>query len=108
MPVTARQLETLIRLSIAMAKARLSTEVSQEDAEKAFNLLHFAMFKKKPKERLEANRRGQRNEDEDDDQMEIVSFIVICFLTLIFKGCGTECCCRCDYYSSNSQVSSNI
>ena len=35
MPVTARQLETLIRLSIAMAKARMSTEVLKSDAERA-------------------------------------------------------------------------
>jgi DNA replication licensing factor MCM3 len=80
MPVTARQLETLIRLSIAMAKARLSTEVSKEDAEKAYNLLHFAMFKKKPKERLETGRH-QRNDDEDEELMQVVS---VCLKSLLY------------------------
>lgn len=80
MPVTARQLETMIRLSIAMAKARLSTEVTKGDAEKAFNLLHFAMFKKKPKERLETSRRRQRHgtetsvDEEEEELMEVVRF----------------------------------
>lgn len=75
MPVTARQLETLIRLSIAMAKARLATEVTKDDAEKAYNLLHFAMFKKKPKERLErAKRRNQHETENEEELMEIVSF----------------------------------
>jgi DNA replication licensing factor MCM3 len=45
MPITARQLETLIRLSTAVAKARLSNKVSEHDAEEAYNLLHFACFK---------------------------------------------------------------
>lgn len=45
MPVTARQLETLIRLSTAMAKARLAKTVERTDAEKAYQLLYFACFK---------------------------------------------------------------
>lgn len=45
MPVTARQLETLIRLSTAMAKARLAKIVELSDAKKAYDLLYFACFK---------------------------------------------------------------
>jgi DNA replicative helicase MCM subunit Mcm2 (Cdc46/Mcm family) len=56
-----------------MAKARLSTEVTEEDSEKAFKLLYFAMFKKKPKERMEVQRRRPRNASNAailDEEME--------------------------------------
>ena len=44
--MTARSLETLIRLSTAHAKARLSRTVDIEDAEMAIELVQFATFKK--------------------------------------------------------------
>ncbi|PIC28538.1 hypothetical protein B9Z55_020412 [Caenorhabditis nigoni] len=70
MPVTARQLETLIRLSTAIAKARFSKKVEREDAEKAYNLLHFACFKEKPKARqeYEKKKRAPRHEGENDEE----------------------------------------
>lgn len=45
-PVTARALETLIRLSTAHAKARLSVNVLAEDAEAAIEMVQYAYFKK--------------------------------------------------------------
>ncbi len=48
MPVTVRQLETLIRLSAAKAKLRLHSEVMEEDAVEAFRLLWISVFNRSP------------------------------------------------------------
>ena len=42
-PITARQLEGIIRLSEAHAKMRLSNEVSREDSQKAIDLLKMSL-----------------------------------------------------------------
>ena len=42
-PITARQLEALVRLSEAAAKVRLSLIVSREDAQKAIELLDYCL-----------------------------------------------------------------
>ncbi|KAI4249568.1 MAG: hypothetical protein L6R42_008930, partial [Xanthoria sp. 1 TBL-2021] len=44
-PMTARTLETLIRLATAHAKARLSHRVEERDAQAAEAILRFALFK---------------------------------------------------------------
>ncbi|KAK3721753.1 MCM DNA helicase complex subunit [Vermiconidia calcicola] len=77
-PMTARTLETLIRLASAHAKSRLSNRVEEKDAEVAEGVLRFALFK----EVVEDERRKRRktratpgadamstdDDSEDDDE----------------------------------------
>ena len=79
-PMTARTLETLIRLATAHAKARLSHKVEEKDAEAAESILRFALFK----EIIEDERKKRRktshadamstdsssDDDDDDDEDE--------------------------------------
>lgn len=66
-PMTARTLETLIRLATAHAKARLSHRVEEKDAQAAESIMRFALFK----EVVEDERRKRRKLiDDDDDQSQ--------------------------------------
>ena len=65
-PITARTLETLIRLSTAHAKSRLSNRVDEKDAKSAESILRFAMFK----EVVEDERRKRRKVTSFDDDEE--------------------------------------
>lgn len=62
--MTARSLETLIRLSTAHAKARMSNTVNLKDAEAAIDLVQFAFFKKV----MEKEKKRRRHEDSSSDE----------------------------------------
>ena len=68
LPVTVRSLETLIRLATAFAKARLSSKISFKDAEDAFDMLKYALFKEVVKHR--AIKKKKENETADDKEDE--------------------------------------
>jgi DNA replication licensing factor MCM3 len=72
-PVTARTLETLIRLSAAHAKARLSTTIEDKDAKTAAEVLRFAMFQEVLKVRKNKRQKMESDsEEEEEDEDEAI------------------------------------
>ena len=79
--MTARTLETLIRLATAHAKARLSAKVQEKDARAAEALLRFALFKEVAKRQRKNKKRrlntggsahvgGGHDSDEEESEEE--------------------------------------
>ena len=71
--MTARTLETLIRLSTAHAKARLPPRIQQKDALAAEEILQFALFKevlKRPRRKKRKLNNGAAVDKTVDDEEE--------------------------------------
>ncbi|KAI9754824.1 MAG: MCM DNA helicase complex subunit [Lichina confinis] len=69
-PMTARTLETLIRLATAHAKCRLSNRVDERDATAAESILRYALFKEVEEDERRKRRKPSRRVDYDDDTSE--------------------------------------
>ncbi|OAX85088.1 hypothetical protein ACJ72_00531 [Emergomyces africanus] len=67
-PMTARTLETLIRLSTAHAKTRLSSRVEEKDAKVAESILRFALFKEVVEDERRKRRKTTNLESESESE----------------------------------------
>lgn len=72
LPVTPRTLETLIRLSTAHAKSRLSMTVDEQDALIAEELVRYCLYKEVKKQGKIKKRRGNDVVNQEMKELEIV------------------------------------
>lgn len=81
-PMTARTLETLIRLASAHAKSRLSNRVEEKDAQVAEGVLRFALFREVVEDESRKRKKARRSpnadamstdddSDSDDDDADV-------------------------------------
>lgn len=70
-PITARTLETLIRLSTAHAKVRLSRTIDVADAKVAEMMLRYALFKEVPSKSTKRARSSPALYEDEDDEEEV-------------------------------------
>ena len=95
MPITPRTLETLIRLSTAHAKARLSPLVEEVDTEVAFEILSFALFKKvvskKGKKKQKVTKAEGDSDDSDTDDKATVHTSAAQTEVSTMTSTGNEC-----------------
>eukprot|EP01083_Nonionella_stella_P015981 44681_1 len=69
LPITARCLETIIRLSTAHAKMRLNKKIAVEDVDAAMEILTFALTNDAdPQKKERRKRRGDGDESEDESE----------------------------------------
>ena len=79
LPVTARSLETIIRLSTAHAKARLSKEVEEDDVEIVVELMNYVLyhevgtFASSSTPSLLSKRKTREGEEEEDEDSWVKS-----------------------------------
>lgn len=65
LPITARTLETIIRLSTAHAKMKLNRKISKSDVEAALKALNFAIYHKELTEMEEREQERQREQEKN-------------------------------------------